>query len=288
MLDALVPAEATSLLENVFETLEKLKVGDREKWISEKDVPAKPIRADAMAVVKQTLPAYCRAFTRDMNPLHDVTTLEAEHLNTLIHPIFRECAHRFGQTIWKCGEISSEFFIKPFVDDTNLDDLMLTFLSGNTKRLSQGDEELTENTAKARKKSTRASEKVDDILNSDVWNLVPKSKDSTDILKEVARFFKSGQGVEVIDLRTSCPSDLLKLSSDQAERYAAFVEQRVANPLSETSHDVLETLFNKLQSAKVSEWERIGEEGEAREDEDTKKPFAVIRTTLPAFSRAFA
>ncbi|KAJ3140167.1 hypothetical protein HDU90_008391 [Geranomyces variabilis] len=272
MLDALVPAEATSLLENVFETLEKLKVGDREKWISEKDVPAKPIRADAMAVVKQTLPAYCRAFTRDMNPLHDVTTLEAEHLNTLIHPIFRECAHRFGQTIWKCGEISSEFFIKrPNLQKHN-----------KYKRLSQGDEELTENTAKARKKSTRASEKVDDILNSDVWNLVPKSKDSTDILKEVARFFKSGQGVEVIDLRTSCPSDLLKLSSDQAERYAAFVEQRVANPLSETSHDVLETLFNKLQSAKVSEWERIGEEGEAREDEDTKKPFAVIRTTLPA------
>ncbi|KAJ3160059.1 hypothetical protein HDU88_008363 [Geranomyces variabilis] len=152
------------------------------------------------------------------------------------------------------------------------------------KRLYQGDEELTENTARARKKSIRASEKVDEILGSDVWRRQRHHR----YLKEVAGFFKSGQGVEVIDLRTSFTKRLLKLSNNQAERYAAFVEQRFANPLSETSHDVLETLFNKLRRAKVSEWERIGEEGVEREDQDTEKLLAVIRTTLPAFSQAFA
>ncbi|KAI9096510.1 hypothetical protein DFS34DRAFT_623096 [Phlyctochytrium arcticum] len=79
----------------------------------------------------------CRAFANPQNPLKNCQTLECDHLNTFVHPIFRETCHYFAnQTTWQAGEISNTFFLERTKADgvavlRDRDNLPLAYFEGS-------------------------------------------------------------------------------------------------------------------------------------------------------------
>ncbi|KAJ3158366.1 hypothetical protein HDU86_002832 [Geranomyces michiganensis] len=78
----------------------------------------------------------CRAIERDDDPLKSRSTLEAEHLGTYIHPIFRESCHRFAHgTVWRSEEIAADYSVRKEKADgiavvKNRDDLPIGYFEG--------------------------------------------------------------------------------------------------------------------------------------------------------------
>ncbi|KAJ3176638.1 hypothetical protein HDU87_004966 [Geranomyces variabilis] len=97
-------------LGNIFSALSMIDLADWENHLVTLDVPESPICKHLTEMVKLTLPAFCRAFVTKAS---DKTVLEAQHLHTYVHPLFREAFFRFGQKArWECGEISSDYFVQ--------------------------------------------------------------------------------------------------------------------------------------------------------------------------------
>ncbi|KAJ3178875.1 hypothetical protein HDU85_005072 [Gaertneriomyces sp. JEL0708] len=146
-----LPPEARSLLERIFEGLENVDVRMWEESVNKLEQPDSQPLANILRMVRQTLPVFCRAFARDNNPLKSRETLEAEHLGTYIHPIFREACHRFAYgTVWRHGEASADFFVKRQKADgvavvKNRDNIPIGYFEGSrpvfgkSKRKADGD-----------------------------------------------------------------------------------------------------------------------------------------------------
>ncbi|KAJ3271697.1 hypothetical protein HK104_004646 [Borealophlyctis nickersoniae] len=131
------PDEARALLETVFGKLQAREVKDWEHIVNSIERSESDCAAEVLAVVKLTFPAFCRAFERDDNPLKSQNTLEAEHLATFIHPIFRECCHRFAHgTVWRSGEIATDYSVHREKGDgiavvTNRDAVPIGYFEGS-------------------------------------------------------------------------------------------------------------------------------------------------------------
>ncbi|KAJ3175489.1 hypothetical protein HDU87_006152 [Geranomyces variabilis] len=107
----LVPNEVHVFLDQFFGALKKKKADEWERALEDTRDQSSPMLTNVLGMVKQILPAFCRAFTREDNPLKNCQSLETDYLQTYIHPIFREACHRFGKTVWQSGEISTKYFV---------------------------------------------------------------------------------------------------------------------------------------------------------------------------------
>ncbi|KAJ3114537.1 hypothetical protein HK100_001631 [Physocladia obscura] len=106
-----VNRDITDFLETVFEPLETIDVNDWESHIAGLENAKVSHHCSALALVKKTIPNFCRAFLDPLAPLQNGQALECYILNDFIHPLFRESVFLFGnKTRWISGEVPCNFF----------------------------------------------------------------------------------------------------------------------------------------------------------------------------------
>ncbi|KAJ3153436.1 hypothetical protein HDU86_005266 [Geranomyces michiganensis] len=110
---ATFPEHCSHYLGQLFAELDSQKVEMWEEIIAKLELPEDETNAKLLQLVQKTFAEFPRAFCRDDNPLKNASTLEANHLQQFVHPIFREAMFRFGRgAVWHAGGISHEFFVE--------------------------------------------------------------------------------------------------------------------------------------------------------------------------------
>ncbi|KAJ3154884.1 hypothetical protein HDU86_004589 [Geranomyces michiganensis] len=132
----ILPTEIRTLVESMFGDLKERDVAEWENILEQKKVETTEAMSHAvLEVISKTIGVL--AFVRDDNPLRSRDTLEMEHLQTYIHPVFREaCFHFANGALWRSGEVGNDFFVSRQKADgvaviNNRDKLPLGYFEGS-------------------------------------------------------------------------------------------------------------------------------------------------------------